>query len=78
MKITPTSATGIAASDRPDGRSRRIAQASSPTRTTCKFPSTVARPAPTSSIPWCQATRSTAKMIPAIQASARCFRGLGP
>ena len=76
--MTPNSATGIAASERFDGRSRRNAQASRPTSTTCRLPSTVASPAPTSSIPWCQAIRSTAKKSPAIQASRRCLSGRGP
>ena len=42
------------------------------------FPSTVASPAPTCSIAWCQKTRSKAKKIPASQASPRALSGRGP
>ena len=65
-------------SDRFDGRSRRMSHASTPTSTTCRFPSTVASPAPTCSIPSCHTIKSTAKKTPASHASARCFSGRGP
>ena len=61
----PVSTIGIEASERFEGRSPRIAQASRPTSTTWVLPSTVESPAPTASIAWCQKIRSTAKRTPA-------------
>jgi hypothetical protein len=46
----PTMATGIATSEPLGSRSRKSAHASTPTSRTCVLPSTVASPAPTSSI----------------------------
>ena len=53
------------------GRSASTAHATSGTSTTCMFASTVARPAPTSSIEWCQRIRSAAKKTPAATAMRR-------
>jgi hypothetical protein len=44
----PNSAIGTAAMTRASGRSPSVSQATKPTRTTCRLPSTVANPAPTS------------------------------
>ena len=64
----PPSISGSVARTRRDGRSRRTSHAISGTKATWRLPSTVARPAPTSSIAWCQQTRSTAKKTPATAA----------
>ena len=66
------------ASELRSGRSPRAAQASTPTNTTWALPSTVARPAPTASIEWCQNVRSAAKNTPAPSASRRSRRASGP
>jgi hypothetical protein len=47
MSTTPTIAIGIAANISLAGRSRKMIQATTPTRTTWVLPSTVDRPAPT-------------------------------
>ena len=68
-----------------DGRQHRgcraarpaAAQAISATRTTWMLPSTVASPAPTASIEWCQKVRSAANSTPAPKASSRSRRGRG-
>ena len=60
------------------GFSFRTAHAMSGTNATWRLPRTVARPAPTSSIAWCQQTRSIAKKTPAIAASRRSRAGRGP
>ena len=54
IRTTPTNTTGIEASERLSGRSPSATQASSPTSTTWMLPRTVASPAPTASIEWCQ------------------------
>jgi hypothetical protein len=54
------------------------AQATSPTTRTWRLPRTVASPAPTNSIAWCQNVRSPAKKMPAISASRTVARGSGP
>ena len=66
------------ASSRAAGRSPSTTHATSPTKATCRLPSTVARPAPTSSIAWCQKMRSAAKKTPATAASARSRLLRGP
>ena len=58
--------------DAATGRLVRTAQAAKGTTTTCRLPSTVASPAPTSAIASCQKIRSAAKKTPAITAS-RCW-----
>ena len=52
------------ASIRRAGRSPSTAHATSGTKATCTLASTVDRPAPTSSIAWCQKIRSAAKKRP--------------
>src|SRR6476619_6286485 len=64
MRTTPKPTIGIATSDERCGFSPSRAQASTPTSTTCVLPSTVASPAPTSSIALCQRIRSAAKNAP--------------
>ena len=54
ISTTPTSTTGIETSELRAGRSPSATQASRPTRTTWALAITVARPAPTASIEWCQ------------------------
>ena len=78
MSTTPRRTTGTAASVRAAGFSFRNAQAASATTTTWTFPSTVARPAPTAAIAWCQNTRSAMKKMPATSARARARSGSGP
>ncbi|HJS70483.1 MAG TPA: hypothetical protein VJ744_06705 [Gaiellaceae bacterium] len=46
--------------------------------TTWMFPSTVARPAPTAAIAWCQKTRSPMKNTPATSASQSARLPSGP
>src|SRR3954454_23173925 len=46
--------------------------------TTCMLPSTVASPAPTSAIAWCQKIRSAAKKTPASAVARHAPRGRGP
>ena len=74
MSTTPISVSGSAARIRRPGASPSTAQAANGTITTCRLPSTVASPAPTSAIAWCQKIRSAAKNSPAISAS-RCWPG---
>ena len=71
MSTTPVSTTGTATSTGRVGRSRSSSQAVSGTSTTWTFPSTVASPAPTFAIEWCQRIRSAAKNAPATHASVR-------
>src|ERR671914_360143 len=52
-----------------------MSHASTPTSTTCVFPSTVARPAPTYSIELCHRSRSAAKKAPASHAQTRVRHG---
>ncbi len=78
MRITPASTTGSASSVARDGRSPRSSQAKKPTMMTCRLPSTVARPAPTASMAWCQNIRSPVKNSPAMAASWIVLRGSGP
>ena len=70
--------TGIEASERLSGRSPSATQASSPTSTTWMLPRTVASPAPTASIEWCQNVRSAANITPAIQSGTRSRSVRGP
>ena len=53
-----------------DGRSPKTSHATTPTTRTCRLPSTVASPAPTYSIAWCQNVRSPAKKTPAMSREA--------
>ena len=78
MSTTPISVSGSAARIRRPGASPSAAHAANGTITTWRLPSTVASPAPTSAIAWCQKTRSAAKKSPAIQASRRCPAARGP
>ena len=71
ISTTPPNTTGIATSVRFSGRSPRNSHASSPTSTTWMLPSTVARPAPTASIEWCQNVRSAANITPAPHSGSR-------
>ena len=74
----PESISGSVARTRAPGFSFSAAHAISGTKATWRLPSTVASPAPTSSIAWCQQTRSIAKKTPAIAASRRSLAGRGP
>ena len=76
--MTPIKTIGIDASVRDSGRSPSAAHAIRPTSTTWMFPSTVASPAPTASIEWCQNVRSAANITPAASASIRSRRERGP
>jgi hypothetical protein len=78
IRITPPNTTGIAASERFSGRSPRAAHASTPTSTTWTLPSTVASPAPTASIEWCQNVRSAANITPATQSGTRSLSDRRP
>src|SRR3954451_24547373 len=78
MSTTPTSTIGTAARTRASGRSPSSAHATYATTTTCRLPSTVASPAPTSAIAWCQKIRSAAKNTPASAVSRHAPRGRGP
>src|SRR5580704_15254102 len=60
------------------GRSPNSAQAANATNRTCRLPSTVATPAPTSAIAWFHSTRSTARKRPASTAVRRLASGRGP
>ena len=71
IRTTPISTIGTAAAIRAPGFSERKSQAAIGTSTTWTFPSTVASPAPTPAIEWCQRIRSAAKNAPAIQAYVR-------
>ena len=57
------------------GCSPRKSHAAIGTNTTCVLPRTVASPAPTSWMAWCQSTRSTAKKIARDPRQARLARG---
>ncbi|HSE81578.1 MAG TPA: hypothetical protein VLA87_07760 [Gaiellaceae bacterium] len=78
IRTTPTRTIGTAPSVRPAGFSPRSAQAASGTITTCTLPSTVARPAPTAAIAWCQKMRSAMKKMPATSESQSARRASGP
>ncbi|HEY7561649.1 MAG TPA: hypothetical protein VH650_05695 [Gaiellaceae bacterium] len=78
MSTTPKRTTGTAASVRPAGRSLRSAQAASGTNTTWTLPRTVASPAPTAAIAWCQKTRSAQKNTPPTRQRTRARRSSGP
>ncbi len=78
ISTTPTSTTGIETSEFRAGRSPRATQASRPTSTTWALAITVARPAPTASIEWCQNVRSAAKNTPAPRARRWSRRASGP
>ena len=78
MSTTPISVSGRAARIRRPGASLSTNQAANGTITTWRLPSTVASPAPTSAIAWCQKTRSAAKNSPAIHASRRWPGSRGP
>jgi hypothetical protein len=69
---------GTEATVRAAGFSLRSAQAASGTITTWTLPSTVARPAPTAAIAWCQKTRSAVRWTPATSESRRAPRSSGP
>ena len=76
--MTPASTTGSASSVARDGRSPSSSHAKNPTMITWRLPRTVARPAPTASMAWCQNIRSPVKKTPAIAASRIVSRGSGP
>ena len=77
IRTIPVSTTGTAAISRRSGFSPRTIQATNPTSTICRFPSTVASPAPTSAMEWCQKIRSAANRTPAHAARrlSRAVRG---
>ena len=60
------------------GRSPKSSHATTPTMMTWRLPSTVARPAPTASMAWCQNCRSPAKKTPAMAGEPDRPRGSGP
>jgi hypothetical protein len=78
MRTTPTRRTGRARTVARDGRSPKSSHAATPTRTTWRLPRTVASPAPTASIAWCQKRRSPAKKTPATTASRTVEEGSDP
>ena len=76
--MTPASTTGRASRVEREGRSPSSSHAKNPTMMTWRLPRTVARPAPTASMAWCQNIRSPVKKMPAIAASRMVSRGSGP
>ena len=70
MRTTPASTIGSASRVERDGRSPRRSHAKKPTMMTWRLPRTVASPAPTASIAWCQNMRSPVKATPATAAMA--------
>ena len=66
MSTTPPRTIGRPMSTLRGGRSPKTSHATSATTMTWRFPSTVARPAPTASTAWCHDSRSAAKNTPAI------------
>jgi hypothetical protein len=78
MSTTPRSTIGRAATVGRDGRSPKTRNATTPTTRTWRLPRTVARPAPTASMAWCQNSRSPAKKMPAMAASRIDRRGRPP
>ena len=70
--------TGTATTIRRSGRSPSTAQAANATSTTWRLPSTVARPAPTFAIEWCQVIRSAANRKPAATPIQWSRAGRGP
>ena len=76
---TPARTIGSASSVARDGRSPRSSHATNPTMMTCRLPRTVARPAPTASMAWCQNIRSPVKKTPGDAPPAGSTRaGSGP
>jgi len=76
--MTPRRTIGSASRVARDGRSPSNSHAKKPTMMTWRLPRTVASPAPTASMAWCQNIRSPVKNRPAIAASRIVLRGSGP
>ena len=78
IRVIPDSTMGMASSVRGAGFSPRSSQAANATITTWRLPSTVASPAPTHSMLWCQKTTSAAKNRPASAVIRTAAAGSGP
>ena len=74
IKTTPESTTGVAATATRVGRCPRMSHPATMVVITWTLPTTVANPAPMSSIAMCHATKSPARARPASNAIRRCAR----